>query len=69
MLREVDLCVTDILGKPFGLIFEDKAVQQEGRLTLDEGNYSLYRNVGKQVSVVSALCARGTRGRTAIITT
>jgi hypothetical protein len=54
MLREVDLLVTDILGKPIGLIFEDQAVQVEGRLIFEEGNYSLYRNVGNQVSVLSA---------------
>jgi len=54
MLREVDLLVTDILGKPIGVIFEDQAVQEEGRLAPEEGNYNWYGNVGNQVLVLSA---------------
>jgi hypothetical protein len=41
MLRDAELLlVTYISEQTFGLIVEDQAVQEEGRLTLEEGNYS-----------------------------
>ena len=45
----MDLLVTNILGKPIGVIFGYQAVQEEGSLTLEEGKYNWYGSVGNQV--------------------